>query len=166
MPLCLRVVIAAAPECRVDIRVARVVRVAAQARTAATIPSAGDPRAAATEKPNGPGRRCRAVRVITIRPSIALLFSLFVFLDDLLWVLVERVPTTGAAEIVGLAVVAHRDGAESAGDNALLFLRSARQRFTFLVARHFVELGEYRAAFRPALIGVNEAQPLGCGIDR
>src|SRR5947209_4453765 len=55
-------------------------------------------------------------------------------LDVFLWILVERVLATGAANIECLAIETDRDRSQSAADNAFNFLFFGAQAFTFFVA--------------------------------
>src|SRR5262249_40127244 len=93
------------------------------------------------------GRRAQAARGLRRRSLLARLFGL-VFLDVFLRILVESVPAARAADVVGHALVRHRDRAQATADNALHFFLGGTERLPFFGQGDHVILGEDRPAFR------------------
>src|SRR5205823_2559930 len=74
--------------------------------------------------------------------ELLLFLPQIVFSDVFLRILLEGVAAAGAADVIGHALEADRNGADAAGDDAFIFLAAAGERLTLLGAFDLVLLGE------------------------
>src|SRR5262249_57117120 len=88
-------------------------------------------------------------RPLLAAPLLRLLrLALLELLDVLFGVVLEGVPAAGAADVIGLALVHHRDGAEAAADDALRLTVRTGERHALLGAADLIQLGEQRLVLR------------------